>query len=308
MLATQPQFLKLEQNYGSVIRGLEETTAEANIKRKNSQIEKSEIRNPKSEVASGARYSLFLSFRNGMQTLIDALESKIGKDSFHLKAKVQTICFDEASRFWQIKLENNEQIEAAAVCLALPAHRIAELLQTQFPALASELAAIEHASTATINLAFRRDQIRHRLDGFGFVVPFVERRTLMAATFSSVKFAGRAIKSHILLRAFVGGVLQPDKFALNDSKMVANVLKDLRQLVGLTGKPLFAQIARWERSMPQYHLGHLEKIERIKSLLAKIPALALATTAIDGVGIPDSIRHGERAIETLLANLERDRL
>jgi oxygen-dependent protoporphyrinogen oxidase len=241
-----------------------------------------------------------------MQTLLDALESKIGKESFRLNAQVQGIHFDKANSLWQIRLENGEPIFANAICLALPAHKIAALLQSQFPLLASELASIEYASTSTVNLAFPRDEIAHKLDGFGFVVPFVERRTLMAVTFSSVKFAGRAPKNHVLLRAFVGGALQPDKFALNDNKMIAGILQDLRQFIGLTGKPLFAQVSRWENSMPQYHLGHLEKVTRIKSLLTKIPSLAFATTAIDGVGIPDSIRHGGTAAETLLANLERD--
>ncbi len=300
MLATQPQFLRLEQNYGGVIRGLEETINQAGTE--DSQLSSS------ASSASGARYSLFLSFQNGMQTLLDALEAKIAKDNFCLNAKVQTISFDEAKRLWRIKLENGNQIEADGVCLALPAHKIAALLPTQFSQLANELAAIEHASTATINFGFARDQIAHQLDGFGFVVPFIERRTLMAATFSSVKFAKRAPTNHVLLRAFVGGALQPDKFALDDDEMIAGVLQDFRQLIGLTGKPLFAQVARWERSMPQYHIRHLEKVERIKNLLAEIPSLGLATTAVDGVGIPDSIRHGERAAVSLSANLERDNL
>lgn len=308
LLATQPQFLKLEQDYGSVIRGLEETTKQGNVENLKLPFKKIVNSNAINAAASGARYSLFLSFENGMQTLLDALESKIAKNNFCLKSKVQTISFDGLSRLWKIKLGNKEQIEASAVCLALPSNRIAELLQTQFPPLADELKTIEYASTATVNLAFRRDQIAHKLDGFGFVVPFIERRTLMAATFSSIKFAGRAPQNHVLLRAFVGGALQPDKFALDDDEMVASVLADLRQLIGLTGKPLFAQIARWHGSMPQYHLGHLEKLARIKCLLSEIPLLALATTAIDGVGIPDSIRHGETAAEKLLADLERNNL
>ncbi|MEP6923568.1 MAG: protoporphyrinogen oxidase [Pyrinomonadaceae bacterium] len=309
MMATQPHFLKLEQKYGSVIRGLEETAKQPNAQYPTSRIEKSAIRNPESPIeAAGARYSLFLSFQNGMQTLLDALASKLPEDFFRLTAQAQTVCFDMTNRLWRIKLENGEQIDADAVCLALPAHKIAELLQNQFPLLASELAEVEYASSATVNLAFRRDQIAHELNGFGFVVPFVERRTLMAGTFSSVKFAGRAPERQVLLRAFVGGALQPDKFALNDEEMIAGTLQDLRELIGLTGKPLFAQVARWARSMPQYHLGHLEKAARVTNLLAEIPSLALATTAFDGVGIPDSIRHGETAAQKLADNLVKSEL
>ena len=284
--ATQPRFLELEQKYGSVIKGLQE---------------KSAIRNSQSEIGvSGARYSLFLSFKNGMQTLIDRLEKKIPPKSIRLNAKARTLDFDKTQRLW--KIETNAGVFSAdAVILALPAHRIANLLENQFTELSNELAEIEHASTATVNLGFRREQIRHDLNGFGFVVPFVEKRTLLACTFSSIKFAGRAPENSVLLRAFVGGDLQPQMFGLSDAEMIAGVLRDLGDLLNLKGKPLFASVARWSRSMPQYTIGHLRKVEKIKRLLSKIPALQLATTAIDGVGVPDAVRHGNSAAENLLA-------
>ena len=283
--ATQPRFLELEQKHGSVIEGLI----------------KSKIQNPKSKIGtSGARYSLFLSFRNGIQTLINALEKQIPESAIRLGTSAQTLKFDESQHLWKVETEE-ETFSAEAVILALPAHLIAKLLKNQFPALSNELAEIEHASSATVNLAFQRDQIAHALDGFGFVVPFVERRTLMACTFSSVKFGERAPENSVLLRAFVGGALQPEMFDLADDEMLRGVLNDLRDLLGLKGEPLFAEIVRWRNSMPQYRVGHLEKARKIKKLLAEIPALQLATTAIDGVGLPDAVRHGNQAAENLLA-------
>ena len=283
--ATQPRFLDLEQKYGSVIEGLMQ----------------SKVQSPKSKVeASGARYSLFLSFKNGMQTLVDALEKQIPKDSIQLNVDTQKLNFDETESLWKVETEN-ENFTADAVILALPAHRIAKQLKNQFSALSNELASIEYASSATVNLAFRREQIGHRLDGFGFVVPFVEKRTLMACTFSSVKFAGRAPDDSILLRAFVGGSLQPEMFDLSDEQMISGVLNDLHELLDVKGEPLFADVARWLCSMPQYNVGHLKKVERIKNLLAEIPTLQLATTAIEGVGVPDAVRHGNRAAENLVA-------
>ncbi|MDQ4123406.1 MAG: protoporphyrinogen oxidase [Acidobacteriota bacterium] len=284
--ATQPRFLELEQQFGSVIRGLQE---------------KSKTPNPKSpNGVSGARYSLFLSFKRGMQTLIDALEKQIPEDAIHLGTSVKTLRFDEFQRLWEVETEQ-KTFEADGVILALPAHKAANLLKNQFPALSNELTEIEYASTATVNFAFRRDQIPHPLNGFGFVVPFIERRTLMACTFSSVKFAERAPENSVLLRAFVGGALQPDMFDLQDDEMISGVLNDLRDLLGLKGEPIFSEITRWHRSMPQYWVGHLEKARKIKSCLASIPSLQLATTAIDGVGLPDSVRHGNQAAENLLA-------
>ncbi|HZH35458.1 MAG TPA: protoporphyrinogen oxidase, partial [Pyrinomonadaceae bacterium] len=207
--------------------------------------------------------------------------------------------FSETNRLWKVKT-NTGIFEAGTVIIALPAHISARLLSSQFPALAEKLNSIEHASSATVNIAFRRDQIEHALDGFGFVVPFVEKRTVMACTFSSVKFANRAPENFVLLRAFVGGALQPEMFALTDKEMIAGVLHDLRELLGLEGEPLFSHIARWADSMPQYTIGHLKRVAEIKDSIARIPSLELATTAIDGVGIPDAIRHGEQAADNLL--------
>jgi protoporphyrinogen/coproporphyrinogen III oxidase len=281
--ATQPRFLDLEQKYGSVIEG----------------IQKAKGQNAK-DGTSGARYSMFLSFKKGMQTLTDALAAALPQDSIRLNARVEALRFDESKRLWEIK-NNSETFTANAVILNLPAHVSAKLLGNQFPALGCELAEIEHASTATINFAFRREQIQHALDGFGFVVPFAEKRTVMACTFSSVKFDCRAPRDHVLLRAFVGGALQSAMFNMPDDEMISEAFADLRQLLRIEGEPLFAVVARWRNSMPQYHVGHLKRVEKIKNLLSAIPSLQLATTALDGVGIPDSVRRGARAAENVVA-------
>lgn len=284
--ATQPRFLELEQRYGSVIVGLETEAKQA------------EIHNPQS-ATGGVRYNLFLSFKNGMQTFADALIKKLPAESVRTNARVENLRFDRTAHIWQIEIENGESIQADAVCLALTAHHAADLLRPDFSQLADELAGIEYASTATVNFAFEREQIFHALDGFGFVVPFVERRTLIAATFSSVKFPIRAPANQVLIRAFVGGALQPEMFALDDENMIENSLADLRHLIGVTGKPIFAEVARWARSMPQYHVGHLGKLARIFKLLETTPNLQFATNAFNGVGVPDVIKQGETAANNL---------
>lgn len=286
--ATQPRFLELEQRFGSVIAGLEE------------QAKQAEISSQKFESgAGGVRYNLFLSFKNGMQTLLDGLIENLPPQIARTNSAVRNLHFDAHENRWRISLENNEIIEADAICLALSARHAADLLRAEFPALAQELASIEYASTATINFGFERAQILHPLDGFGFVVPFVERRALLAATFSSVKFANRAPAGKVLIRAFVGGALQPEMFALDDREMIERALQDLRSLVGAVGAPLFARAARWANSMPQYHVGHLAKVERISRHLQKIPTLQFATNAFYGVGVPDVIKQGETAANNL---------
>jgi oxygen-dependent protoporphyrinogen oxidase len=170
--------------------------------------------------------------------------------------------------------------------------------------LSSELEGIPYASSATINLAYKREDIAHPLDGFGFVVPFIEGRALIACTFSSVKFPGRAPQGHVLLRTFVGGALQPEMFELSPDELISRACADLRDLLGIERAPLFAEVSKWERSMPQYHLGHLKRVKRIKERIASQPGLALAGNAYSGLGIPDCIRSGEAAADSIVSSVE----
>jgi oxygen-dependent protoporphyrinogen oxidase len=204
---------------------------------------------------------------------------------------------------WKVRTNNNETLTADAVCLALPSFVCARLLRNVDAPLASELDEIAYASSSTINLAYQREDIPHPLDGFGFVVPFVEKRSLIACTFSSVKFAGRAPHDRVLLRAFVGGALQPEMFGLDDAELISRVRSDLRDLLGIERPPLFGEVSNWERSMPQYHLGHLEKVKRIRERTASLPNLTLAGNAYSGPGIPDCIRSGETGADQLIEML-----
>lgn len=287
--ATMPRFLEMERKHGSLIRALWRQGGAG---------------------ASGARYSLFLSFAGGMQQLTDRLVERIASTSadpalsqIRLNAKVEGLALETVAgkpRQWQIKISGGETLTADAVCLALPADTSARLLRELDPELAVRLAAIPYASTATVNLAYKRSDIPHPLNGFGFVVPFIERRTLLACTFSSVKFAGRAPTGHVLLRAFVGGALQPEMFELDDDEMIRRVGDDLRDLLGVARPPLFGQVNRWPRSMPQYHVGHLERIGQIEARVEKLQSLTLAGNAFHGPGIPDCIRSGEQAADRII--------
>ena len=181
-------------------------------------------------------------------------------------------------------------------------HRVmvAKLLNETAPQLAEKLRQIRFASTATINLAYRRSDISHKLDGFGFVVPFIEKRSVIACTFSSIKLQGRAPEDHVLLRAFVGGALQPEMLSLDDDEITRRVEEDLQQLLGITGKPLWVEGSRWMNSMPQYEVGHLDRVAEIENAVAQLPGLVLAGNSYRGAGIPDCIRSGEAAAQSLI--------
>jgi oxygen-dependent protoporphyrinogen oxidase len=289
--ATMPRFLEMERKYGSVIRALRATGSNV---RDGSQSEHG---------TSGARYSLFLTFAAGMQTLVDQIAAVLPQKTIQTNNQVESLIYDQSSGLWRIRVKGKDPISADGVCMALPAMLAARLLRDTDSKLAEELEAIPYASTATINLAYRRSDIPHPLNGFGFVVPFIEKRCLMACTFSSLKFRDRAPDGLVLLRAFVGGALQPEMFALDEAEMIQCVRTDLRDLLGINEPPLFTQVSKWTGSMPQYHVGHLDRLGRIDDHLLRLPALRLAGNAYRGVGIPDCISSGERAAGDLVSCL-----
>jgi protoporphyrinogen oxidase len=282
--ATLPRFLDMEQRDRSLILSMWRKARTA--------------KNQKG--VSGPRYSLFMSFDEGMQVLVQALEKAISDLSIEIRLNTKVKSLDRPSSSWRIQTDKDEMLEAEAVCLAVPSYVSADLLSDVAPQLSSQLREIEFASTATVNLAYRRADIAHKLDGFGFVVPFIEKRNLIACTFSSVKFKGRAPDDHVLLRAFVGGALQPEMLQVDDAEMVKRVKRDLNELLGVKGKPLFVELARWSNSMPQYAVGHLERVAQIEQEVNKLTGLALAGNAYSGAGIPDCIRSGEKAADILL--------
>ena len=279
--ATLPRFLEMEREHRSLILAM--------------------LRQGRAQKVgtSGARYSLFLSFDQGMQVLVDALSQQVKAD---IRLNTRAVGLKREGPAWAITTSDGEELIADKICIALPAYLAATLLHGR---LAEKLRQIKYASTATINFAYRRSAIAHPLNGFGFVVPFIEKRSLIACTFSSVKFSGRAAEGHVLLRAFAGGALQPEIFALDEGEMRARVEADLRELLGINEAPLFVETAKWKDSMPQYEVGHLERVNEIEKLANELPGLTLAGNAYRGAGIPDCIRSGESAAEILAADLRR---
>jgi oxygen-dependent protoporphyrinogen oxidase len=301
--ATIPRFLEMEREHRSIILGM---------------WRKGRLQTAAEQAGtSGARYSLFLSFTRGMQALVDSLAGRIAdcqlpiadtrqamQAHIRLNARVESIKHNAATKDqgpnWIVVTDRGDSLAADAICLALPAFAAASLLGGINEQLAKKLDRIRYASTATINLGYRRADVLHPLDGFGFVVPFLERRSLIACTFSNIKFAGRAPDNHILLRAFVGGALQPEMFALEETEMLTRVKRDLRDLLGVEREPVFTEVSRWEKSMPQYEVGHLGRVKEIEDTLQQLPGVALAGNSYHGAGIPDCIRSGEDAAEQLI--------
>jgi oxygen-dependent protoporphyrinogen oxidase len=252
---------------------------------------------------SGARWSLFVAPAGGLQELVDAIAKRLPEGFVRLDSPVTHLGRDEDCQLWRLTLPSGEAITASAVILATPAFRTSKILSEVAPDAAVELKKIDYASTATVTLAYRMQDIPHVLDAFGFVVPAAEKHKIMACTFSSLKYAGRAPEGHLLLRAFVGGSLNPELFQDDDTTMETNARNELASLLGITAQPLFSRVWRHPKSMPQYHVGHEQRIKRVESALAKFRTLAVAGSAYHGVGIPDCVRSGEEAAENLIHQL-----
>ena len=279
--ATMPQFVQMEEEYGSVIRGMMRNKNEAGDD-------------------SGARYSQFLSFKDGMETLTKAIGNKLPQGTTSLNEAVNMISRNADN--WEIETDKRK-IDASGVILTTPAYHAGLLLKDTDAKLYEELVSIEYASSAVVILAYKKESIANKLHGFGFVVPDVEKSDLIACSYSSNKFDGRAQLGHVLLRVFVGGALNPDICDLEDQIIIERVKKELARILGTKSDPEFTMLQRYPDSMPQYHLGHIAKVGRIKETVGKIRGLQIAGNAYDGVGIPDSVHSGEQAAETLLAEI-----
>ena len=291
MQATMPQFLQMEQQHRSLILAMMRARKQPRVHQGMEQ------------GVSGPRYGLFVSFRRGMQTLIEALVARLPAPSVRLRAHVRQIRWQPETARWLVNLEDQPPLEADALCLALPAPQAGRLLAAVDAQLAMALQEIPYASTAIVHVAYHRQDVTHPLDGMGFVVPAVEQRSLIACSFSSVKFPGRAPPQHVLLRAFVGGALQPEQYARPDAELIRAVCQDLQQLLGIRGEPLYVDISRHPQAIAQYHLGHQQRIARLEGLVARLPGLALAGNAYHGIGVPDCIQSGNSAAQALLTYL-----
>ncbi|MCY4488372.1 MAG: protoporphyrinogen oxidase [Deltaproteobacteria bacterium] len=293
LAATMPRFPEMERNHGSVILGSRQA----------------QKRRAQSASETGARWSLFVSIDGGMEVLVRSIEQALAPGVVRLGEEVRELSWNADARRWRVATgrtgsePDSSELEADAVICTLPAHVAGDALTTLDPDLANELKAIPFSSTATVNLAYRRSDIAHPLDGYGFVVPHVENRAIMACTFSSVKYAGRAPKDIALLRCFVGGALQTHLLDQSDESMEAQVHDDLTALLGISGEPILRRTTRYPDCMPQYNVGHLERVERIESRLKHFPALALAGKNYRGVGIADCVAGGETAAETIVERL-----
>lgn len=300
MQATMPQFIEMERRAGGLIRGhlaSRKQDAAAAARR-----------------ASGARYDQFVAPRSGMSSLVAALSKNLPPNALRLRTPVKSLtCLTEATAAagqntilprWRIETEA-AAIEYDAVLLAAPAAATARLLRNVVPSAAAIIDGIPYASSAVVAMVVLREELTGRTDGFGLIVPQKEGRPTLAISYTSNKYPGRVPDDQILLRVFLGGAMRPKVVDLNDPELLEMASKELRDILGWRGKvPKWQAVIRWRESMPQYLVGHVERMRQLEQTLADYPTLKLCGAGYAGVGIPQCVRGARKAAKEILAHFD----
>jgi oxygen-dependent protoporphyrinogen oxidase len=240
---------------------------------------------------------IFTSLKDGMQQLVDSIVLRIPASYVHSNAPIKLV--RPVDDGWRVSWkENTDQFDS--VILAVPAYVAAESLDGSAANLASELRGIQYSSSVTVALGFDQ-KVRARLPaGFGYLVPRVEGKRVLAVTFVHNKFPHRAPEDRALLRCFLGGSRDESVLKLSDNEIMQIVAKELREILGIETEPRFARVYKWRGAMAQYNVGHLERLQRIEILRRQVPGLFLAGNAYRGIGVPDCVRAGQQAAREAL--------
>lgn len=287
LAATLPRFPEMERKHGSLIR------ATFRNRRALSEGEAN---------ASGARYGLFAGLREGMGQLFDALRTRV-RAAAEVRTGVRVERVRRDADGWLVETADHQREKFDGAVVALPAYAAGAVLNDMDNELARSLLKIAYASSAVVVTGHRLEDVQHPLDAFGLVIPTIENRDVLAVSFASRKFPGRAPAGCILLRTFTGGATRPDMAERTDEELVAVVRRELSSLLGVSGMPELTVVSRYERAMPQYHVGHLDLVRRIETAAARHPGLELTGSAYRGVGIPDVIADAERAVGAVFTTL-----
>ena len=289
--ATFPRFFELEQEHGSIMRGMMAAKKSASP----GQI-------------GHSRRTMFVSLKNGLSDLVAALTSRLTQQGVELRvgARVEAVRVrsHELGRWmYDVILQDGSALSAESLVLATPAHVSADLLRPLTPIAGGILDMIPYASTATIAMAFPRT-LTSAIEGFGFIVPRREQRHLIAATWTSLKWPNRAPADQLLARCYVGGVGREDVLQLDDDALTSTLREELALFCGIRADPTYTEVNRWWKAMPQYTVGHGARLAQLDAAVSRYPGLVLTGAAYRGVGIPDCIRDGALAAEQVIRDLQ----
>ncbi len=291
--ATFPRFHALEQQYGSIIRGMMASRKGAA---------------PSS--SHGPRRTMFVSLRNGLGDLVSAVTARLTRQSVDLRLGCRVEALRVRSHqpgrwMYDLIVHDGSALSCESLVVAAPAYVAADLLRPLTPIAGGLLEMIPYASTATIAMAFPAALVTGAVEGFGFIVPRTEGRDLIAATWTSLKWPHRAPAGQVLIRCYVGGVGREAILEMEDAQLVARVRAELSSICGIKAEPAYVEVNRWRKAMPQYTLGHLDRLTQLDAALSRYGGLVVTGAGYRGVGIPDCIRDGALAAERVLRYLSQ---
>lgn len=280
-----PKLYALEEKYGGLIKGM---IGGARERKKRAEVAKDRAR--------------MFSFAGGMQFFPDAIAGHLG-DAIRYNAHVvriapQGVASGTAERF-RVDLADGQSFAADAVVVGVPAYAAAELLRPFAPALAPMLGQVYYPPVAEIFLGFRDAQCSRPLDGFGYLIPAVERRKILGTIWSSVIFPNRAPARHFALTTFVGGSRQPELLKCDDAALLRMVLAELESIMGVTGAPVYSHIERWDHAIPQYNIGHQKTVDAILDCERQHPGLYICSNYRGGIAVGDCVMNGKKTAERL---------
>jgi protoporphyrinogen/coproporphyrinogen III oxidase len=290
-----PRVAELERDCGSVIKGF----AAAAKKRR---------AEAKAQGCPYVRPGKMWSFAGGLRVLIERLTERLAS---HLQRGIRIRSIhrqgDPRKPSWRVQSDGRDAWEAEAVVLTCPAYQQAGIVADLDADLAREIGAISYNRVAVVALGYRRADIPIALDGFGFIAPQARRRDLLGVQWCSTIFPQRAPEGHVLLRAMCGGWLRAEMVDWDETRLISSLRAELRQAMQITAEPVFHKIVRWDRAIPQYHLGHLQRVARIEAHLKNFPGLFLGGNAYRGVSLNDCTERGGILAEHLGAYLRDER-
>ncbi len=288
-----PRLVDMEKKYGSLTRGM------LAAHKKMREMVKISSKTPR----AGGPPPIFTAMRGGMQQIVDALTSRIDPACVRTSTPVERV--ERDGETWRV-VAGGETHTFDGIIIASAAWATGPMLAGVDAELAADLSAIPYSSSITVNLIYDEKKIGTLPEGFGFLVPAVEGRSMLACTFVHRKFLGRTPEGKAVFRAFLGGARGEELLGKSDEELISTVRRELGEILGanvlgLAMEPEHVQITRWRRAMAQYTVGHQERIARIRKHVAALPGLRLAGNAYDGIGVPDCIRLGRQAASDLAA-------
>lgn len=272
-----PKVAQIEAQFGGLLKGMLAMQKMAKAMG---------VQGPQSAGPGGVLWSL----GEGAGELIETLARSLPEGSLCPGAEAEAL-ERRPGGGWRVRTTGGE-LEADAVVLATPAYDAARLLREHDPALAERLYAIPYVPAAVVCTGFRREDVAHPLDGFGFLIPSAEGRRILGSLWSSSIFAGRAPEDRVLLTQIVGGARNPELVNLSDEDLLGVVKEELAWTLGIRAAPCFAKVVRWARAIPQYVVGHAARLQEIEGRVAALGGLFLGGNAYYGIGINDCTAHG----------------